>query len=535
MTKPTSNWRDLMKVHPAAEMFPLMSPEELKELGEDIKANELTDPVTTWVDKDGTEWLLDGRNRLDAMATVGYRFKLHGQFISFGKRKGQREPERFKVLPPNGAASRWALSYVSHYFGSDPYAYVDSANIKRRHLSIDDRKHIAEELLKARPDRSDRSIAKEVGISHVKVAGVRAEGEASGQIDHIAPTERVDAGGRKRARKTASKVKTAEAQPEQPAAEDQPRVVDDAPASEAELSVPSSSAVAAEDEAKSEGNLDFETLLDEVSWNNDLTDAQKLELADAAVSRLPEERVNELFREYQWMRWDPSAYDTPHVPGYTISRPLMEIKILARAEWQMQALENEPTNPEEATIRYNAISWEIGEIARRWHELETAQGKVLEDAKRFFHNGKGWKAWLKSHKSCRRSTAAMNDALQHVDYSPEGNPAPADTMTRLDRVVRELDDDRGAQLQDALERLIEKYTTAPVERATPEQPELETPAPELPCDATLATVKEWFAALPISQQCQVLATLESANDTVDDDAVICEVPAAARQAEKAAA
>jgi hypothetical protein len=34
---------------------------------------------------------------------------------------------------------------------------------------------------------------------------VRAEGEASEEIPHIAPTERVDAGGRKRARKTATK------------------------------------------------------------------------------------------------------------------------------------------------------------------------------------------------------------------------------------------------------------------------------------------------------------------------------------------
>jgi hypothetical protein len=31
-TQPTSNWRDLIKVHPAAEMFPTMSSDELNVL-----------------------------------------------------------------------------------------------------------------------------------------------------------------------------------------------------------------------------------------------------------------------------------------------------------------------------------------------------------------------------------------------------------------------------------------------------------------------------------------------------------------------
>src|SRR5262249_13404250 len=149
-------------VHPAAEMFPLMPPEELKVLGEDIKANGLTEPVTTWVDQDGAEWLLDGRNRLDAIARAGYRFRLHGRVIGSGARKGQRAPERFKVLPPSGSESRWAVSYTRRNFGSDPYAYVVSANIHRRHLTTEQRKEIAAALLKSNPERSDRSVAKEV-------------------------------------------------------------------------------------------------------------------------------------------------------------------------------------------------------------------------------------------------------------------------------------------------------------------------------------------------------------------------------------
>jgi hypothetical protein len=34
-------WRDHLPVHPAADLFPLMSESELRELGEDIKANGL--------------------------------------------------------------------------------------------------------------------------------------------------------------------------------------------------------------------------------------------------------------------------------------------------------------------------------------------------------------------------------------------------------------------------------------------------------------------------------------------------------------
>ena len=36
--KPKS-WRDVIKIHPAADLFPMMSPDELKALGEDIKRN----------------------------------------------------------------------------------------------------------------------------------------------------------------------------------------------------------------------------------------------------------------------------------------------------------------------------------------------------------------------------------------------------------------------------------------------------------------------------------------------------------------
>jgi len=48
------------KVHPAANLFPMMEKEALKELAANIKENGQQFPITFWK-KDGS--LLDGRNR----------------------------------------------------------------------------------------------------------------------------------------------------------------------------------------------------------------------------------------------------------------------------------------------------------------------------------------------------------------------------------------------------------------------------------------------------------------------------------------
>jgi hypothetical protein len=84
-----------LTVHPAADIFPMMSEEELQDLAEDIKANGLVHPLI--VDKDNQ--LIDGRNRLAACKLAGI------------------EP-RFEQLN-----------------GRDPLAYIASANLKRRNLT----------------------------------------------------------------------------------------------------------------------------------------------------------------------------------------------------------------------------------------------------------------------------------------------------------------------------------------------------------------------------------------------------------------
>jgi hypothetical protein len=67
-----SKWRDDLEypVHPAADVFPMMSDTELAELGADIKKNGLTTPIVFWTGDSGT-FLIDGRNRLEAMERAG--------------------------------------------------------------------------------------------------------------------------------------------------------------------------------------------------------------------------------------------------------------------------------------------------------------------------------------------------------------------------------------------------------------------------------------------------------------------------------
>jgi hypothetical protein len=65
------SWRDTIKVHPDADLFPMMSDGELEALGENIKENGLLYPLLVGHDENGNPCLLDGRNRLEAMERAG--------------------------------------------------------------------------------------------------------------------------------------------------------------------------------------------------------------------------------------------------------------------------------------------------------------------------------------------------------------------------------------------------------------------------------------------------------------------------------
>jgi hypothetical protein len=151
---------EVLPVHPAADLFPLMSTDELKAVGEDIKANGLRERVTLYgsADNEATWQLLDGRNRLDAMELVG-----------------------LPVLAANGTIRDELWGFRPDY-QVDPYAYVLSVNAHRRHLTPEQKRYVIAKVLKAQPEKSNRQIAKHLKRDHKTIGAVRDELEARGEL-----------------------------------------------------------------------------------------------------------------------------------------------------------------------------------------------------------------------------------------------------------------------------------------------------------------------------------------------------------------
>lgn len=103
MTEAVFDW----PVHPAAELFPLISAEELAELADDIKTHGLNEPVWLYNDPESGTVLLDGRNRSLACASIGVK------------------PE------------------TRLYRGEDPIGFSISQNMQRRHLTTGQKADVA--------------------------------------------------------------------------------------------------------------------------------------------------------------------------------------------------------------------------------------------------------------------------------------------------------------------------------------------------------------------------------------------------------
>ena len=173
------SWRDHLKIHPAAELFPLMSEPELRELGEDIKANGLASSIVLHKGK-----LLDGRNRLDAMELVGIKFG----FVH------RQEPALRNKLDYLHFCDSDTIKFVDHFDG-DPHDFVLSANIHRRHLNAEDKRDLIAKVLKAKPEASNAAVAKQVKADDKTVAKVRGELESRSEIPNV--NIRTDSKGRK--------------------------------------------------------------------------------------------------------------------------------------------------------------------------------------------------------------------------------------------------------------------------------------------------------------------------------------------------
>jgi IclR helix-turn-helix domain len=145
-------------MHPAAELLPLMSDDELREFGEDIKKNELQSPVRLLKPMDGgAALLLDGRNRLAAMEKVG-----------------------LQVIDDNGQLSvlHDTIDGVPSFDAAD---FAVSANNRRRHLTGKQRADVIRMLKAGRPDLSIRAVAESTGTSAATVhRAINKSSELSG-------------------------------------------------------------------------------------------------------------------------------------------------------------------------------------------------------------------------------------------------------------------------------------------------------------------------------------------------------------------
>jgi hypothetical protein len=171
------SWRDNIIPHPAAAMFPRMSETELRELADDIAKNGLRERVRPFVLRDSpTTWFVaDGINRLDAIELLI---------------REERAPEGLRQDDLDGV--RRTIFGDPILDDKDPYEYAISANIRRRHLTAEQKRELIAKLLQAAPEKSDRQVAKIVNVDHKTVGSVRKEKEATGEIPQLKKTVGAD-------------------------------------------------------------------------------------------------------------------------------------------------------------------------------------------------------------------------------------------------------------------------------------------------------------------------------------------------------
>ena len=180
-----------MKPHRLAEYFPLLEGDEFEQLKRDIAENGLLEPLVIY---DGQ--ILDGVNRYNACLEIG-------------------------VIPD-----------TVDFNGGDPLSYVISANIRRRHLSSDQRAMIATEMIPeveekvsrsdpdilgyqtGKPNVTARIVGREFGVSSASIGRAkRVKEQAPERVKDIisgttssraVDTELREAAARERARTRAS-------------------------------------------------------------------------------------------------------------------------------------------------------------------------------------------------------------------------------------------------------------------------------------------------------------------------------------------
>jgi hypothetical protein len=173
-------------VHPAANLIPPLTDAEFKDLCADIEKNGLQVPVVLFVESNGDESLLDGRHRLDAMQLLSDESKDQSTRLVVSRR-----PDLRLYFERNNTVGAVPVRRVRNV---DPYAYVISANLHRRHLTPEKRQNLIIEIIAKNPEKSDRQHGNELGVDHKVISRARAKGEDVGRVPHV--EKRTDTKGR---------------------------------------------------------------------------------------------------------------------------------------------------------------------------------------------------------------------------------------------------------------------------------------------------------------------------------------------------
>jgi hypothetical protein len=190
------SWRDVITVHPAADLFPMLDGGDLEDLAKDIAANGLRQPVMFIRDDDGNLVLLDGRNRIEALQLLGAIKVRNGKLVSAN-------------VGDAFAFNKWQRVIYRDECG-DPYAYVTSLNLHRRHLTMEQKRAVIAKMLAANPEMSDRRIGKVAHVDGKTVAGIRTDMEERAEIPHVAIRQDVKGRQQPAQRATADTVDAAE-------------------------------------------------------------------------------------------------------------------------------------------------------------------------------------------------------------------------------------------------------------------------------------------------------------------------------------
>lgn len=148
-----------LAAHPSQVMFHDLGGDEWRELVKDVRERGIQQPITV-SRRTGQMVIVDGHQRVRAALEVG-----------------------LTTIP--------GVQQVYEDEKAETLALV-MANIRRRHLTRDERRQVIAEMLRLYPEKSNNSHAKGLGVSDMTVKSVREELEATSQIRKLDQTVGAD-------------------------------------------------------------------------------------------------------------------------------------------------------------------------------------------------------------------------------------------------------------------------------------------------------------------------------------------------------